>query len=935
MKEKGCHTLGQYLAWRIKNKLSVRLKTGEPPLYARRQLVEEEFNQIWSTQAKYHPVLSGTHQGRPIRDCVHQAIFYQRPLKSPKALAGKCACEPNLPRAPKAQPLAQAFRIEKQIADLSWGPKKRSVALTVEQKQAIREFLYDQDMVPFDALYNHLQEKGCPPPPGTKLNLEWEARDKLHGDRTMAVMRKLGLGEDWKSLDHDVQAQVINFLADLGSPEQVQMEDWDRRFTKQERDENGKPIPGKLVRRGFNSTMVAFINKMRKTGQFDRLSKMGFESGRSAYSLKALRKLTEVMRNEGVGEYEARQRLYKGEEPNGDRPFRLALLPKVGNVCVQAALRQLGREVNQMIDRLGEPPQQIIIEMARELAMGLKQRGEVISKQVKNTKAQERIRNELKKAQHQVTPTAIFRYQLWEDQEKKWCPYCTMPINLEDAMNGAKTQIEHILPRTLTRVARKRSELVLAHRECNDAKGNRTPYQAWGEESVGHDPERWKAIEVHAKQFVDNKCERKAKLLLTKSIDEDRFNDVGEFTDRQFAETAWIAKLAGKWLRSICSDVAVSRGSLTAYLRRVWKLDTVIPQLRYEAKLPVWGMDEKEISEQEFETFRTHWENHPKAPGIEHTEREINKRIDHRQHGIDAIVVGLSDRSLHMRMAEDWKRQADRAKRGEKITPRFQPASPIQDIRRVALEALRTLEVSHKHDRHGGGPLFNEQPSGIAIDKRKGQVLVQRKKLIELAKPGEKKGEVQKRLEGIASSRIREVVLKEFNQRMEAGKSAQEALKEPIYFEHPGSNGYRTPIRRVAILGSRVEISQHVFHQDRQGRVHQKRLLHDGVAYLEVCLRNGELIGEPRVVRPADALRHKHFTHGEDDGQTVRFYKDDMVRDKKDGRLYVIRQIKERNGGLLVLTLHSEALPVRKLHAPARRDVSSWKIARLARLDDV
>ena len=143
-------TLGEYLHHRWQQGLPTKLKVKEsrsddsttlPNLYALRSQVEAEFEQIWVTQAGHHPVLNGDHQGQPLKAVFHHAIFHQRPLKSASGLVGQCPLEPTLPRAPRAQPAFQRFRIEKTLADLRWGAGKRATGLSPEQKAVIRALL--------------------------------------------------------------------------------------------------------------------------------------------------------------------------------------------------------------------------------------------------------------------------------------------------------------------------------------------------------------------------------------------------------------------------------------------------------------------------------------------------------------------------------------------------------------------------------------------------------------------------------------------------------------------------------------------------------------------------------------------------------------------------------------------------------------------------
>ncbi len=283
--------LGQYLLHRFNNGETLKLKEAKPHgLYVSREMVEAEFEQIWKVQSVTHSILNGLYEGlnerykdNPLKEVFRDVIFYQRPLKSVTAMVGQCPLEPNLPRAPMSQPAAQAFRIEKQIADLRWGMGRRSQQLTPEQKTVIRKLLSTKEKATFLQINTALNKAGCPNPDKRGLNFDRPSRPELKGNSTLKAVGKLGLAEQWLALNEGTQISIINFLADLGSPQEVDRKDWHLQYRGKGKD--GKP--GEL--RKFSPDMVNFINAMVTSGKFDRLSKMGFDSGRSAYSIKALK----------------------------------------------------------------------------------------------------------------------------------------------------------------------------------------------------------------------------------------------------------------------------------------------------------------------------------------------------------------------------------------------------------------------------------------------------------------------------------------------------------------------------------------------------------------------------------------------------------------------------------------------------------------------
>jgi len=188
----------------------------------------------------------------------------------------------------------------------------------------------------------------------------------------------------------------------------------------------------------------------------------------------------------------------------------------------------------------------------------------------------------------------------------------------------------------------------------------------------GRNDARWQSVEAAAARFDAKKNFRKAKLLRLKDFERKVLTDesVDGFADSQFHHTSWIAKEATQWLECLCPNkVSVSRGELTSMLRRSWKLETVIPEVRYENNLPVLDtggkLDDKgkvlpaqPIAQDEFVTLKKYLEGHSvrsedrKANPNFDFNRRPDKRLDHRHHLIDAITLALTSLRLFQQMAK-------------------------------------------------------------------------------------------------------------------------------------------------------------------------------------------------------------------------------------------------------------------------------------------
>lgn len=933
-------TLGEFLYQRWLNNKPTKLKIKEPGdksitdnnLYALRNQLEAEFDQIWQCQAVFYPVLNSQHQGKPLKDIFRQAIFYQRPLKAVGGMVGQCSLEPTLARAPRAQLAFQRFRIEKTLSDLRWGAGKRAEKLSLAQKAVIRQLCDEKEVVSFKQIDEALAKHGYPETQGRKLNLDRLSRDELPGNKTNYMFNKLGLANQWLELDELNQIRIINFLADLGSPEQLDDPDWHTRFAKTDGTPRQLPQP-----------FIAFINELKKHEKFDRFSKIEFgktkfDNGRASYSIKALNKLTEWLKDpcwpedwqgEMYPDEESAIRVCYPQLSNQSKQVldRLPAPPLTGNSVVDGSLRQIRFVINRMIQDLGSPPAEIVVEMAREMGVGISKRNERETENNKNRKARLEAEDEIRKHGATVTPSRVRRYLLYVEQGKKYCPYCPNPITLEGALSGAETEYEHILPRSLTQVGLKRSEIVLAHRKCNQEKGNRTPYQAWG-----HDDERWQIIQARAKYFADNKHYRKAKLLLLEDFENEVLTDksIAEFADRQFHQTSWIAKVAAQWLQSIClSPVSVSRGEMTAALRKKWKLETVIPEVRIEEGLPILDEEAKVINKEEFDQYQAFWEGHKVSDKSAMTERKPDKRIDHRHHLIDAITIALTSRSLFQKLARQYKLDSERNPQ-EKPQLKIGENMPLKNVRELALVAVRECPLSIKPDRYPDGAMFQETAYGaVQLEGEEKSRLTLKVKVADLI--DRKKGTVEqarKAIKSIVSPTIRDLISEAFENRIASGIPAPDALAQPI---SQTLYGKQIEIKKVRCLtGNYADDVTIISHISKDGREHQKRLPNAGYAYLEAEISEANLIGRPRLVNIQQAMKRKHMVMP---ANIMRLHKGDTVLDSKDNKKYRIGYFKAEGVIAIIPLVDPRAFDAIKEQGSGKKKISFSQVMRLKRID--
>jgi CRISPR-associated endonuclease Csn1 len=328
---------------------------------------------------------------------------------------------------------------------------------------------------------------------------------------------------------------------------------------------------------------------------------------------------------------------------------------RIANPTVHIALNQLRKLANALIRRFGNP-NEIILEINRELKLSRIRKEEIFREQTQNQRTNERIRKELADLNFlEIGSEAIKKYKLWEELAPegiaRLCPYCGNPISASQLMSGA-VEIEHILPYSKT-LLNTRDNLTVAHRQCNQAKKDRSPYEAFGHSPPGFD---WNRITELSLKLPY----RKRKKFFPNAMDTFR-EDEGGFLEKQLTDTAYLSKASKDYLSAICDrdSIWVSPGRLTSILRGLWGFNTLLN--------------------------RSH-------------DTWFKNRNDHRHHALDSLVIGLCDRGLIAKMA--------RINIGRGYRNVEAPPCPIQ---RHDIEGrLAAIIVSYKPDHGIEGKLYAE-----------------------------------------------------------------------------------------------------------------------------------------------------------------------------------------------------------------------------------
>lgn len=597
----GHPTIGSWLAARHANREGVRVRlagsgnTAEYPFYPTRDMLVEEFEIVWGAQSAWRPELTAA-----MREKLRHIIFYQRPLKVPPV--GRCWLDPSQPRAARALPTAQAFRIAQTLSHLRIvEPGRPDRRLTAEQIGALFEVLRTGKDLPLDRVRKMLAL-----PKETDFTTREE---KIAGCATAARLacgKRAAIGVAWNKIDLPTQDKIVSAILDA------------------ETEDGAVDI---LVAAGLPTDIATRAVGAHLPDGHASLCSNAME--RILPFLLAGQHYAEAVVSAGFAHHSqqekpiAQSRLpYYGEvlrarigtgtgEPDDTEERRLGRAP---NPTVHVALNEIRRVVNAIVERHG-PPAQIVIETLRELGRSKVQREAYEREQKKNRVANDGRRLKLAELELPVTSRNIFRLRLWEEQaadpKNRFCPYTGTRITDRMALS-AEVEEDHILPFALT-LDDSAANRILVMREANRRKGRETPFGQYG-----HTPQ-WPDILERAQLLPPQKRWRFAPDALAK------FGKDGDFLARHLTDSATIARWAQEYLSVLAPGAVWSiPGRLTSLLRHALGITPA------------------------------------SVLGQQGTSKD---RLDHRHHAMDAVVVALTDRGLLKRAADAARLAAEREER--------------------------------------------------------------------------------------------------------------------------------------------------------------------------------------------------------------------------------------------------------------------------------
>lgn len=653
---------------------------------ARSQYVDE-FEAIWSAQAKHHPKLLTEElkygilgkQKYPVKPIprwneqrkemsaldsfgIYGLIFFQRPMYWPRSVVGQCELLPKRKRCERADRRAQRFRLLQEVNNIKVidEQRKEERKLTDEERTLLLEKLSQKEEMKFDAILKELQKvPSFPASEHVRLNLQAGKRTKMQGAPVDVWVAKV-LGKTWHKRPEEEKNGIVRLLLE----HQHDDDECIRRLQKE-----------------WNLSMK----------ETEELTSLALPQGYVNLSLEAIERLLPHMEHgliymtdddtpsalaaAGFERPDQLRRWVFGKLPN-EFQWRDSPLGDIPNPVVRRTLVELRKVVNAIIGKYGRPAE-VRVEMARDMSPRPKPGTEAFRKYQARI---ERMR-ELEEA-HDIAEEWLrergkipnrenrIRYLLWKEQGEI-CVYSGKPISPQHLFGG-EVDIDHILPRSKTLDDSQMNKVVCFRKTTdqlgNQDKGQRTPYE-W---LAGERPNVYEQVCQRASSLPYPKYRR----FLTKELNRD------DFVARQLNDTRYIAKAAAEYLRCLFDfderkrgAVLGLKGQLTSELRWQWGLETILEEL---PDSPAWH-------EADSGKLR---------PG------EKN-RADHRHHAIDAVVIALTNRSRLIQLSDIVKRGGART-HGEILE------DPWPNFRDGVVQAIKKTNVSHRVERKVAGKLHDD-----------------------------------------------------------------------------------------------------------------------------------------------------------------------------------------------------------------------------------
>lgn len=577
-------------------------------------------------------------------DVIRVVFAAESPRGSAAARAGRDALpgQGGLPRALKASPAFQAFRITTIVANLRVTDGGQGRRLSAEELRSAVDLLsgWAADDPPtwtdvataLGVDRSHLKGTSAPTADGERA----ASRPPLdHTHRVMSACKIPALRLWWRDAEDEARDAMIDVLLE-----------GDRHVASTIHHDEAEGVLETLAEE-----------------ELAKLEEIPLASGRAAYSKDSLRRLTARILDEGSDLTEARISEF-GVAPDWTPPA-VPIGEPVGNPAVDRVVKAVARWLGLAEQQWGSPAR-INIEHVRSGLMSEAQARALDRENNARFEHNERIKGELAQmmgGRERPTRSDVTRY-LAVTRQNGQCLYCGDPITF------AACELDHIVPRAGAGSTNRRDNLAAVCEACNRLKSN-TPFATWAAAKPRPGVSLDDALERLKFYLPDPGRNRTDVRRFTKAVAERlRQRELDPALDaRSLESVAWMANELRHRIeqhyrhQGAATDVRVFRGGLTAEARRASGID---------GRLALMGGAKK-------------------------------TRFDRRHHAVDAAVIAMMRPGVAQVLAERSAiREAQRVARKAETWREYEGASgemrPLYQRWRLQME--RTLELINEalHD---------------------------------------------------------------------------------------------------------------------------------------------------------------------------------------------------------------------------------------------
>ncbi|WP_300827263.1 type II CRISPR RNA-guided endonuclease Cas9 [Helicobacter sp. UBA3407] len=606
--------------------------------------VRAELELIFAKQKEFGITFSENFESQII-----ETAFYQKDLKSFENKVGKCVFYDE-PRAPKDSLSAIEFvaltRIINTLKNLEEKSKNLGIgeAYGKDKIQEILKIVLDKGEISYKKL-----------------------REILHLDERILFAKDSKL-DYTKGVQEAEKAKLIEFK-NLKAFKKAMGEDFGK-FSREELDSIAMDIA--LIKSKENLAKKLQNYSALSKEQVEALSNLNFAK-HIDLSFKALDKILPFMReglryDEAVkkaGLQEHRKHKQKGE-------FLIPLKdyePYLANPVVARALSEYRKVLNALLRKYGNV-HKIHLEFTREAGKNYDERKKIEKEQREHFEANQKAIQQCEILGLPINGANILKMKLWIEQ-KELCVYSDRKITREHLLDSKVLEVDHIYPYSRSFDDSYMNKVLVFAKE-NQGKGNKTPFEAFG-----NDKEKWDRI----LSLSANLPKQKQRRISNKDFKD---KELG-FIARNINDTGYIARLASQWTNHCLKFENPSENEVSIAGEKGSKnhLEVISGQLTSMLR-HYWGLGNKD-------------------------------RNNHLHHAVDAVILAYTNNAMIKAFANFRKNQEENKKKfyAKQIAESEYKAKkaffePCKNFRQMVLDKVDSIFVSKPPRKRARGALHKE-----------------------------------------------------------------------------------------------------------------------------------------------------------------------------------------------------------------------------------